>query len=205
MKKLIALILTLVMSLSLTAALAEAATETYALDLDTFTLEAGPVWFYSSYDAAENKIASLFATPDFGDNWQFSAEPSADQCYHSICEWDEGIYAMPGTWIGENIDILVCFKAPKAGTVVIAPVEFAIKDDGNTWPAYLVRISKSAEAEGEYDVIFPAEEGKEWAETPVITEAIEVEVQEGTEILFAVRSSDDGGAAVSVMPVISYK
>ncbi len=201
MKKLFALLLALALCFSLTA-VAEEAPETYALTEDTLTLEQGPVWYYLYRDIAENGIFELHATPAWGDNWQFSESPDADQVYHSICEWD-GIQAMPGTWIGEYIDIVVKFVAPKAGTVEIAPMEFVVKDDGSEWPAYLVQILTPAETEGEYDILFPAE--GEWAETPVTTEAITVEVQEGYEILFVVRSGDDGGAAVSVMPVISYK
>lgn len=201
MKKLLALVLALALCLSVSVALAEAAPETYALTEETFTLEQGPVWFFQYFDVAENGFFDLHATPAWGDNWQFSENPDADQVYHSICEWD-GIQAMPGTWIGENIDIVVCFKAPKAGTIVIAPMEFVVKDDGNEWPAYLVKIEKSIE-DGKFEKVFPAD--TDWAETPVTTEAIEIEVAEGAEIHFVVRSGDDGGAAVSVMPVISYK
>lgn len=201
MKKLLALVIALMLCLAGSVALAEEAPETYALNEDTLTLEQGPVWFFQYYDAAEDGIFDLHATPNWGDNWQFSESPDADQVYHSICEWD-GIQAMPGTWIGEFIDIVVCFKAPKAGTVVIAPMEFVVKDDGNEWPAYLAKIEVSA-ADGTFAKVFPAE--GDWAETPVTTEEIELAVEEGTLIHFVVRAGDDGGAAVSVMPVISYK
>ena len=192
------LVLVLVLCFALVPAMAEEA-ESYTLNEETFTLEQGPVWFFRYYDAAENAIFDLHATPMWGDNWQFSEDPNADQVYHSMCEWD-GIQAMPGTWIGEYIDIVVVFRAPKAGNITIMPTEFVIKDDGNTWPPYLVSIGAS---NGEEVVqLFPAE--GEWAETPVTSDEITLDVEEGTEIFFIIRAGDDGGAAVSVQPTIVY-
>ncbi len=203
MKKLLSLVLALTLCLTASAALAEAAQAVYALNVDTLTLTQGPVWSYLYFDEAKNEMVELNATPDWGDNWQFSTQPTVDNVYHSICEWDGVIYAMPGTWIGKHIDIVVAFTAPKAGTVVIAPMSFVIKDDGNPWPSYQVRIVKPA-AEGAEDVqLFPAE--GEWSETPAATAGIEVEVAEGDKIYFVVRSGDDGGAAVSLQPSIAYK
>lgn len=193
------LILVLALCFALVPVLAEEEAETYALTEETFTLEQGPVWFFRYYDASENGIFDLHATPMWGDNWQFSEDPNADQVYHSICEWD-GIHAMPGTWIGEYIDIVVVFRAPKDGSITIQPTEFVIKDDGSTYPAYLVRIDCAAGEEVKQ--LFPAE--GEWAETPVTTEAITLDVTEGAEIRFVIRAGDDGGAAVSVQPVIVY-
>ncbi len=200
MKKLFTLVLCLCMALSCTAFAQEA--ESYALTEETFTLEQGPVWYFMYYDGETKTVNELHAMPSFGDNWQFSENPDADQVYHSICEWD-GIQAMPGTWIGQPIDIVVKFVAPKAGTIEIAPMDFVIKDDGAEWPPYQVRIAKAGAAEGEAVNLFPAE--GEWAETPATTEAITLDVTDGEAVYFVVRATDYGGAAVSVMPVISYK
>lgn len=200
MKKLLSLVLALVFCLTAFSALAEATQAVYPLNVDTLTLEQGPVWSYLYFDAAKNEMVELNATPDWGDNWQFSTQPTVDNVYHSICEWDAVVYAMPGTWIGEHIDIVIAFTAPRAGTVVIAPTSFVIKDDGNTWPPYLVKVVKHAAEDVQ---LFPAE--GEWAQTPVATEGIEVEVAEGDKIYFVVRSGDDGGAAVSIQPSVAYK
>ena len=204
MKKLLSLILALALCLAAGAALAEAPQAVYALNVDTLTLTQGPVWSYLYFDEAQNEMVELNATPDWGDNWQFSKQPSVDQVYHSICEWDGVVYAMPGTWIGKHIDIVAAFTAPRAGTVVIAPMTFVVKDDGNEYPAYQVKIVKPAAAEGAADTqLFPAE--GEWAQTPAASAGIEAEVAEGDKIYFIVRSGDDGGAAVSVQPSIAYK
>ncbi len=201
MKKLLSLALSLMVLLTAGTALAEAVQAAYPLNVDTLTLTQGPVWSFHYLDAAKNELVDLNPTPDWGDNWQFSKQPTVDNVYHSICEWDGVVYAMPGTWIGEHIDIVIAFTAPRAGTVVIAPASFVIKDDGNTYTPYLVKIVKPS-ADGDVK-LFPAEE--EWAQTPAATAGIEVEVAEGDKIHFAVRSGDDGGAAVSIQPSIAYK
>ncbi len=200
MKKILSLALALVLCLTAFSALAEATQVVYALNVDTLTLEQGPVWSYLYFDEAKNELVELNATPDWGDNWQFSAQPTVDNVYHSICEWDGVVYAMPGTWIGKHIDIVTAFTAPRAGTVVIAPASFVIKDDGNEYAPYFVKIVKHAAEDVQ---LFPAD--GEWAQTPVATEGIEVEVAEGDMIYFTVRSADDGGAAVSIQPSIAYK
>ncbi len=201
MKKLLSLVLSLMVLFTAGTALAEAVQAAYPLNVDTLTLTQGPVWSFHYFDAAKKELAELNPTPDWGDNWQFSKQPSVDNVYHSICEWDGVVYAMPGTWIGEHIDIVVAFTAPKAGTVVISPTAFVVKDDGNTYAPYQVKIVKPS-AEGDVQ-LFPAE--GEWAQTPVATAGIEVNVAEGDKILFVVRSGDDGGAAVSIQPTVAYK
>jgi hypothetical protein len=200
MKKLLSLVLALMLSLTVIPALAEAVQSVYALNVDTLTLTQGPVWSFLYFDEAKNEMVELNATPDWGDNWQFSKQPSVDNVYHSICEWDGVVYAMPGTWIGKHIDIVVSFTAPKAGTVYIAPTSFVVKDDGNPHESYQVKIVKHAAEDVQ---LFPAE--GEWAQTPVATAGIEVAVAEGDKIYFEVRSGDDGGAAVSIQPSIAYK
>ncbi len=208
MKKILALVLSLVMLLSVGAVFAEeaAAPETYELNVDTFTLTQGPIWFFMYADSLADEIFELHATPEWGDNWQYSAQPSVDQVFHSICEWD-GVQAMPGTVYNEdaemaNIDIVVLFVAPKAGSIVINPSEYIVKDDGGEHANYLIKII-TTDAEGN-EVCLSNADG-EWMETPYINEAIELEVAEGQLIAFIVRSGDDGGAAVFCQPSISYK
>ncbi len=201
MKKLVSVALAVFLLLSCASVLAIEETNQFALTEETLTAEQGPVWYYLYYDAAADAVAELNLTTMWGDNWQFSKDPEGDQVFHSICEW-EGIQAMPGTWMGQAIDIIAAFRAPKAGKIVIEPMTFEIKDDGNTYTPYLVSIcSVSGET---VTKLFPATE-EEFALTPSTTEAIELEVTEGDEIRFTVRASDDGGAAVSVMPIITYQ
>ena len=194
MKKLVSLMLAALMLLSVSAALAES----YVMNEESFIAEQGPVWFYRFYSEEEDKIADLNLTPEWGDNWQFSEQPSVDEVYHSLCEWD-GIQAMPGTWLGKHVDMLLVFAAPKAGKVTIEPMSFVVKDDGNEYEPYLVQI---VHVSGENEVKLLGEE--DFVLTPYETEAIELELAEGDEIRFVVRSSDNGGAAVSVMPTITY-
>lgn len=193
MKKLFALLLAGLMLVSATAALAES----YVMNEESFIAEQGPVWFYRYYSEEEDAIADLNLTPEWGDNWQFSKEPSVDEVYHSLCEWD-GIQAMPGTWLGKHVDMMLVFLAPKAGKLTLEPMSFVIKDDGNTYEPYLVQITHVS-GEEETKLL-----GEDFAPTPVETEAIELDVKEGDEIRFIVRSSDNGGAAVSVMPTLTY-
>lgn len=194
MKKLVSLLLAALMLLSVSAALAES----YVMNEESFIAEQGPVWFYRFYSEEEDKIADLNLTPEWGDNWQFSEQPSVDEVYHSLCEWD-GIQAMPGTWLGKHVDMLLVFAAPKAGKVTIEPMSFVVKDDGNEYEPYLVQI---IHVSGENEVKLLGEE--DFVLTPYETEAIALELAEGDEIRFVVRSSDNGGAAVSVMPTITY-
>lgn len=197
MKKLVSLLLAALMLLSLPAALAES----YTMNEDSFISEQGPVWFYRCYSEEEDAIKDLnLADPalGWGDNWQFSTQPTVDEVYHSMCEWD-GIQAMPGKWLGKYVDIVLVFAAPKAGKVTLEPMSFVVKDDGNTYDPYLVQIihvsgDKQMKLLGEEDFVM----------TPYETEAMELELAEGDEIRFVVRSSDSGGAAVSVMPTITY-
>lgn len=193
MKKLFALMLAALMLVSATAALAES----YVMNEESFIAEQGPVWFYRYYSEEEDAIADLNLTPEWGDNWQFSKEPSVDEVYHSLCEWD-GIQAMPGTWLGKHVDMMLVFLAPKDGKLTIEPMSFVIKDDGNTYEPYLVQITHVS-GEEETKLL-----GEDFVPTPVETEAIELVVKEGDEIRFIVRSSDNGGAAVSVMPTLTY-
>jgi hypothetical protein len=193
MKKLFALLLAGLMLVSATAALAES----YVMNEESFIAEQGPVWFYRYYSEEEDAIADLNLTPEWGDNWQFSKEPSVDEVYHSLCEWD-GIQAMPGTWLGKHVDMMLVFLAPKAGKLTLEPMSFVIKDDGNTYEPYLVQITHVS-GEEETKLL-----GEDFVPTPVETEAIELDVKEGDEIRFIVRSSDNGGAAVSVMPTLTY-
>lgn len=193
MKKLFALLLAGLMLVSATAALAES----YVMNEESFIAEQGPVWFYRYYSEEEDAIADLNLTPEWGDNWQFSKEPSVDEVYHSLCEWD-GIQAMPGTWLGKHVDMMLVFLAPKAGKLTLEPMSFVIKDDGTTYEPYLVQITHVS-GEEETKLL-----GEDFVPTPVETEAIELDVKEGDEIRFIVRSSDNGGAAVSVMPTLTY-
>lgn len=107
---------------------------------------------------------------------------------------------MPGTWLGKQVDMLLVFAAPKDGKVTIAPMSFVIKDDGNEWEPYKVQIQKFDAATQEVTNLL----GEDWQLTPYETEAIELEVKAGDELRFVVRSTGSGGAAVSVMPVITY-
>lgn len=195
MKKLVSLLLAAALMLSLASALAES----YPMNEETFTSEQGPVWFYRYYSEEEDTIKDLTLTPEWGDNWQFSSNPQADEVYHSMCEWD-GIQAMPGTWLGKQVDMVLVFVAPKDGKVSIEPMTFAIKDDGNEWPPYKVQIEKFSAEKQESSKLL----GDDWQLTPYETQAIETELKAGDELRFIVRSSDNGGAAVSVQPVITY-
>ncbi len=195
MKKLVSLLLAALMMLSVSVALAES----YPMTEETFTSEQGPVWFYRYYSEEENAIKDLNLMTEWGDNWQFSATPQADEVYHSFCEWD-GIQAMPGTWLGKHVDMVLVFAAPKEGKATIEPMKFEIKDDGNEWPPYMVQI-EHYKAENKEAVKLL---GEDWQMTPYETQALEVELKAGDELRFIVRSADNGGAAVSVQPVITY-
>ena len=202
MKKLLSLTLVLLMLTGLMCSAALAG-DVYALNEETLTLEQGPIWYFLYFDESDEGVHPLNPTPMWGDNWQFSENPQGDNVYHSICEWD-GIQAMPGTWMGKHIDIVVAFKAPKDGTVTIEPMEFVIKDDGNEHPNYFVAIAFT-KADGETTTqLFPINADENFAETPVTTEAITLDVEEEDFIFFSIHATDDGGAAVSVMPVITY-
>lgn len=197
MKKLLSLLLAALMLTSAFAALAES----YPMNEENLTAEQGPVWFYRFYNAETDEIADLHLTPEWGDNWQFSAQPSVDEVYHSIFEWD-GVHAMPGTWLGYNIDMVLVFVAPKDGKATIEPTSFVFKDDGsgNEYPPYLVQI---VHASGE-NVVNLLGEGVDFVEIPLETEAIEVELKAGDELRFVVRAGDHGGAAVSLQPTVTY-
>lgn len=195
MKKLISLFLAALMLVGITTAMAE----TFEMNEENFLAEQGPVWFYRYYSEEEDAIKDLNLVAEWGDNWQFSATPQADEVYHSLCEWD-GIQAMPGTWLGKQVDMLLVFAALKDGKVTIAPMSFVIKDDGNEWEPYKVQIQKFDAATQEVTNLL----GEDWQLTPYETEAIELEVKAGDELRFVVRSTGSGGAAVSVMPVITY-
>ncbi|MGI6725438.1 MAG: hypothetical protein ACOX62_04445 [Christensenellales bacterium] len=195
MKKLVSILLA---ALMLTAA-ASALAESYAMNEESFVSEQGPVWFYRYYTDETKEIKDLNLTPEWGDNWQFSEQPTVDEVYHSMCEWD-GIQAMPGTWLGFNVDMVLVFVAPKDGKVTIEPMSFVIKDDGKEYPPYLVQIQHVA---GE-SVVNLLGGDAEFVETPCETEAIELELKAGEELRFVVRAGDSGGAAVSVMPTITY-
>lgn len=203
MKKLLSLLLAAVMVLGCSAALAE----TYALNEETLTLEQGPVWYFYFLEEDAGAPAELFATPSWGDNWQFSENPTVDNVYHSICEWD-GVRAMPGTWLGKHIDIVVSFKAPKAGSITIDPMTLACHTDGAIPDnGYLLSITK---ASGEaITLLLPnMDDANAFVEIPALegltTEAITATVLEGDIISFVVRSSDDGGAAILLEPSITY-
>lgn len=195
MKKLVSLLLVALLLIASVSALAES----YVMNEENFLAEQGPVWFYRFYSDETKEIADLTLTPEWGDNWQFSAQPTVDEVYHSLCEWD-GIQAMPGTWLGFNVDMMLVFVAPKDGKATIEPMSFVVKDDGNEWPAYLVQV---VHVSGENEVKLLGE-GVDFVETPYETEAVEVELKAGDELRFVVRSSDNGGAAVSVQPTITY-
>ncbi len=196
MKKLVSLLLAVLLLTAAVSALAES----YVMNEENFLSEQGPVWFYRYYTAETDEIKDLNLTPDWGDNWQFSTQPTVDEVYHSMCEWD-GIQAMPGTWLGFNVDMVLVFVAPKDGKVTLEPMSFVVKDDGNEWPAYLVQVQHVS---GENEPVNLLGEGVDFVETPYETAAIELELKAGDELRFVVRSSDNGGAAVSVQPTITY-
>jgi hypothetical protein len=193
-KKLVSIFLAVLMLAGAAAALAES----YPMTEETFTAVQGPVWFYRYYSEATDEILDLNLTPEWGDNWQFSKQPSVDNVYHSFCEW-EGIQAMPGTWVGKHIDMVLVFLAPKDGKATLEPMSFVIKDDGNKWEPYLVQILHVSGENTPVKLL-----GEDWQLTPYQTEAITLDLKAGDEVRFVVRSSDNGGAAVSVMPVITY-
>lgn len=195
MKKLLALVLASLMLLGITSALAES----FVMNEENFTAEQGPVWFYRYYSEEEDTINDLNLVVEYGDNWQFSATPEVDEVYHSFCEWD-GIQAMPGTWMGKQVDMVMVFLAPKDGKVTVEPMSFVIKDDGNEWEPYMVQIQLYTAQTQEVKNLL----GEDWQMTPYESEAIELEVKTGDEIRFVVRSADAGGAAVSVQPTITY-
>lgn len=195
MKKLVSLLLAVLLITGAAAALAES----YPMNTDVLGQEQGPVWFYRYYSAETDEIADLTVYPDWGDNWQFSAQPTVDEVYFSIFEWD-GVFTQPGTWLGQNVDIVLVFVAPKDGSLTIDPVNFVLKDDGNEWPPYLVQVQHvSGEA-----VVNLLGDGVDFVETPFQTEAIQLEVKAGDEIRFISRASDNGGASVYMEPSVSY-
>lgn len=196
MKKLVSLLLAALMLAGAVAALAES----YPMNEENFTSEQGPVWFYRYYTEETDEILDLNLTPDWGDNWQFSAQPTVDDVYHSLFEW-EGIHAMAGKWLGFQIDMVLVFVAPKDGKATLEPMSFLIKDDGsgNAYEPYLVQIHHVS---GENEPVKLL--GEDWQLTPYETEAIELELKAGDELRFVVRAPDQGGAAVSVQPTITY-
>ncbi|HSK69287.1 MAG TPA: hypothetical protein VLA21_08525 [Candidatus Limnocylindria bacterium] len=198
MKKSLAILLALLMLTASFSALAE----TYAMNEENFTSEQGPVWFYRYYTGETDEILDLNLTPEWGDNWQFSENPNADSVYHSLFEWD-GIHAMAGTWLGFPVDMLLVFVAPKDGKATIEPMSFLIKDDGsgNEYQPYLVQIQHVS---GDSEPVNLLGDGEEFVLTPYETEAIEVDLKAGDELRFVVRAPDQGGAAVSVQPTVTY-
>ncbi len=196
MKKLVSLLLAALMLAGAVAALAES----YPMNEENFTSEQGPVWFYRYYTEETDEILDLNLTPDWGDNWQFSAQPTVDDVYHSLFEW-EGIHAMAGKWLSFQIDMVLVFVAPKDGKATLEPMSFLIKDDGsgNAYEPYLVQIHHVS---GENEPVKLL--GEDWQLTPYETEAIELELKAGDELRFVVRAPDQGGAAVSVQPTITY-
>ncbi|MHC1785751.1 MAG: hypothetical protein AB9880_01630 [Christensenellales bacterium] len=194
MKKLVSLLLAVLMMAGTAAVLAES----YPMTEETFTSEQGPVWFYRYYTEATDEILDLNLTKEWGDNWQFSKQPTVDNVYHSFCEWD-GIQAMPGKWLGKAIDMVLVFVAPKDGKATLEPMSFVIKDDGNTWEPYLVQILHVTAGQEPVKLL-----GEDFVLTPYESAAIPLDLKAGDEVRFVVRSADNGGAAVSVMPVITY-
>ena len=198
MKKLVSLLLAVLM---LTAA-ASALAESFVMNEENFLSEQGPVWFYRYYTEETDEILDLNLTPDWGDNWQFSAQPTVDDVYHSLFEWD-GVHAMAGKWLGFHVDMVLVFLAPKDGRATLEPMSFVIKDDGsgNEYAPYLVQVHHVS---GENEPVKLLGEGEDFVLTPFETEAIELELKAGDELRFIVRAPDQGGAAVSVQPTVTY-
>ena len=82
--------------------------------------EQGPNWHYLVSRGGE-EWQELYHTPDWGDNWQYSRNPQADNIYHSIGFGDGIAYAWTGWADGDRFDIAARFTVPTTGTWTIAP------------------------------------------------------------------------------------
>lgn len=123
MKKLLAIVITLSMVFTMGLALTHATEDqaTSFVDAVTADTEQGPVWYYLFDDG--DGYEELNYTPDWGDNWQYSAQPLVDDVYFSIFD-QEGFRAWAGTYGDLNVKIIVGWEAYQDGTVDIAEWDY---------------------------------------------------------------------------------
>jgi hypothetical protein len=78
----------------------------------------GPDWYYVvRKDGGEWQ--ELNHHSDWGDNWQYSTDPSGDEIYFSICSWEGMVTVESGNKGGSKYEVGLAFKAPSAGTITI--------------------------------------------------------------------------------------
>ncbi len=126
LKRSICLAVALIIALAAFTAFAEPTTYTFKETIVGDT-DQGPVWYYM-FQTDGNAVEELNYTPDWGDNWQQSKDPSGENIYNSIFDWN-GFLAQSA----KGVDMIVQFKAPEAGTYSIGEWNHYVTDsDRNT-------------------------------------------------------------------------
>ncbi len=160
--------------------------------------EQGPVWFYLSDDGEE--VKELFYTPDWGDNWQFSATPSADDVYYSLFDW-EGLRASAGMWAGFNIKTMIAWRAYQDGTVTIGEWNYSAQSNPADEPDVYVAGAVISILKGSEELYT----GTTTEDNENIFEGLEVEVSEGDIIFIVFEGSQAPSANIKIEEVnISY-
>jgi hypothetical protein len=92
----------------------------------------GPEWYYMIRED-KGKWQELYHTPVWGDNWQYSKNPTAENIYYSLCTWEGVVTVQSGVKYGSVFETAVAFKAPKRGTITIP--DFTVISHGAEDPA----------------------------------------------------------------------
>jgi hypothetical protein len=108
----------------------------------------GPLWFYLvRRDGGDWR--ELNYTREWGDNWQYSKNPTRDNIYYSLCSWESTITVQAGVKENSVYEVAVAFKVPFAGTIAIpdfAVVSHGAEDPGDDPPGPVaVTILKGSE------------------------------------------------------------
>ncbi len=144
--------------------------------------ENGPVWYYLCDDGTG--IRELHYTEEWGDNWQYSENPTVDQVYYSLMDW-EGLKVNAGMWGDVNVKIIIGWRAYKDGTAKIGEWDYTAYDGSNNLEGFVAG-SKVTILHNDTEIWT----GTSTAEGGDVYEGTEVEVKEGDFIYFVFDSKD---------------